>query len=104
MDLSFSTPEEIVQRICERLRVERMAQSMTQGELAARAGISKATISNVESGHSVRFEYIVRIAMALGRINELESLFQPIIDSIADVDRYEATATRQRIRKQGPHA
>ena len=66
MDLSFSTPQEIVHRVCERLRVERVAQSMTQGELAARAGVSKSTISNVESGQSVRFEYIVRVAMALG--------------------------------------
>ena len=108
MDLSFSTPQEIVHRVCERLRVERVAQSMTQGELAARAGVSKSTNSNVESGQSVRFEYIVRVAMALGRANELENLFQPAIDSIADVNRYEATATRQRVRKhgkgQGQHA
>ena len=108
MDLSFSTPQEIVHRVCERLRVERVAQSMTQGELAARAGVSKSTISNVESGQSVRFEYIVRVAMALGRANELENLFQPAIDSIADVNRYEATATRLRVRKhgkgQGQHA
>lgn len=49
----------------------------------------------------MRFEYIVRVAMALGRANELENLFQPAIDSIADVNRYEATATRQRVRKHG---
>lgn len=104
MNLSFSTPEEVVQRICDRLRVERMAQSMTQGELAARAGVSKSTISKVESGQSVRFEYIVRVAMALGRASELENLFQPILDSIEDVNRYEATATRQRVRNKDTHA
>lgn len=104
MNLTFSTPEEVVQRICDRLRVERMAQSMTQGELAARAGVSKSTISKVESGQSVRFEYIVRVAMALGRASELENLFHPILDSIEDVNRYEATATRQRVRNKDTHA
>lgn len=104
MELLFSTPGEVVQRVCDRLRVERVAQSMTQGELAARAGVSKSTISNVESGQSVRFEYIVRVAMALGRVSELENLFQPALDSIEDVNRYEATATRKRVRNKTSHA
>ena len=102
MELLFSTPGEVVQRVCDRLRVERVAQSMTQGELAARAGVSKSTISNVESGQSVRFEYIVRVAMA--RVSELENLFQPALDSIEDVNRYEATATRKRVRNKTSHA
>jgi len=104
VELNFSTPEEIVQRICDRLRVERVAQAMTQGELAARAGVSKSTISNVESGHSVKLEYIVRVAMALGRSSELENLFLPSLGSIDDVNRYEATANRQRVRNKGSRA
>ena len=39
LDLSFSKPDEIVKRLCERLRMERLAQEMTQADVASRAGI-----------------------------------------------------------------
>lgn len=104
IDLFFESPDEVVRRLCDRLRIERVAQSMTQGELAMRAGVSKATVSNIELGRSPRLDYIVRIAMALGRADELDKLFLPVLESIEDVNRYEATATRQRVRKKGQNA
>lgn len=58
------------------------------------------TLSNLENGQNISFETLVRIAMVLGRVKELEALFQPKVDSLDDVLRYEASAKRQRIRKQ----
>ena len=46
LDLGFSKPEEIVKRLCERLRMERLAQEMTQADVASRAGIGTNTVSN----------------------------------------------------------
>lgn len=56
LDLSFSKPNEIVQRLCERMRIERLAQGMTQTDLAGRAGIGTNTVSNLEAGRNVGFE------------------------------------------------
>lgn len=100
LDLSFSKPSEVVKRLCERLRTERLAQQMTQADVAGRAGIAINTVSNLEAGRNVGFENLVRVAMVLGRGKELENLFVPKLDSLADLQRYEEGAKRQRIRRK----
>ena len=104
LDLSFSKPEEIVKRLCERLRMERLAQQMTQADVAGRAGIGTNTVSNLEAGRNVGFENLVRVAMVLGRTKELEALFLPKLESLDDIRRYEESATRQRIKRKPGHA
>lgn len=100
MDLSLSKPSEIVKRLCERLRKERLAQQMTQADVAGRAGIGTNTVSNLEAGRNVGFENLVRVAMVLGRSQELEALFLPKLESIDDIRRYEEGTRRQRIRRK----
>jgi transcriptional regulator with XRE-family HTH domain len=100
LDLSFHKPGEVVKRLCARLRTERLAQDMTQADLAGRAGIGVNTVSNLEAGRNVGFEAVVRVAMVLGRIKELEALFQPKLDSIEDIRRYESSANRLRTKKK----
>ncbi|WP_442953100.1 helix-turn-helix domain-containing protein [Pectobacterium sp. A5351] len=95
----MSKPDEIVKLLCQRLRKERLSQQMTQSDVAARSGIGVNTVSNLESGRNVGFENVVRVAMVLGRGNELEALFMPKIDSLDDLLRYEKSATRQRIKR-----
>lgn len=103
LDLSLSKPSEIVMRVCERLRTERLAQQMTQAEVAARAGIGTNTVSNLEAGRNVGFENVVRVAMVLGRAKELEGLFLPKLDSIEDIRRYEDSLNRHRIKRKAGH-
>lgn len=100
LDLSFNKPSEVVKRLCARLRTERLALNMTQADLAGRAGIGANTVSNLEAGRNVGFEAMVRVAMALGRIKELEGLFLPKLDSIEDIQRYESSANRVRTKKK----
>jgi transcriptional regulator with XRE-family HTH domain len=104
MDLSFSKPDEIVKLLCERLRKERLARQMTQADVAARAGIGVNTVSNLEAGRSVAFESVIRVAMVLGRLNELEALFKPRLDSVDDMLRYENSATRHRVKRKSNNA
>ncbi|WP_332379785.1 helix-turn-helix transcriptional regulator [Burkholderia ubonensis] len=104
MDLSLSKPSEIVKRLCERLRTERLALQMTQADVAGRAGIGINTVSNLEAGRNVGFENVVRVAMVLGRGKELEGLFLPRLDSLEDVRRYENSARRQRAKRKSSHA
>lgn len=48
--------------------VERFRGEATQADLAARAGVSRATINRIERGHaeSVTFDTVNKIAAALG--------------------------------------
>jgi len=100
MDLNFKRPEEIVQLLCERLRKERLFLGMTQADVAARAGVGVNTVSNLEAGRNVSFENLVRVAMVLGRLKELEELFKPHLNSVDDILRYENNTTRQRIKRK----
>lgn len=104
MDLSFSKPDEIVKLLCERLRKERLARQMTQADVAARAGIGVNTVSNLEAGRSVAFESVIRVAVVLGRLNELEALFKPRLDSVDDMLRYENSANRYRVKRKSSNA
>src|SRR5690606_9663117 len=80
--LGIIKPEEVVKLLCARLRQERLAQQMTQAEVAARAGIGVGTLSNLEAGRSVAFDSVIRVAMVLGRLNELEQLFMPRLSPV----------------------
>ena len=93
----------MVSLLCDRLRKERINQQMTQSELAKRAGIGVNTLSNLESGKNTGFENIIRVAMVLGRTDELQGLFKPRLESLEDLRRYESTLTRKRIRSKGGH-
>ena len=104
LDLSFTKPDEIVRRLCARLRAERLALQMTQADVARRAGVGANTVSNLEAGRNVGFENLVRVAMVLGRTKELEGLFLPRLDSLDDIRRYEDAATRQRIKRKSGDA
>lgn len=100
LDLSLTRPDELVRMLCGRLRQERITQQMTQSDVASRAGLGVNTVSNLESGRSVNFESVVRVAMVLGRSKELETLFQPRLESLDDLRRYEEGISRKRIKKR----
>ena len=100
MDLNFKKPEEIVTLLCERLRKERLYLEMTQADVATRAGVSVNTVSNLEAGRNVSFENLVRVAMVLGRLKEVEELFKPHLNSVNDILRYESNTARQRIKRK----
>ncbi|NBB12693.1 helix-turn-helix domain-containing protein [Pseudomonas sp. SLFW] len=98
-DFNFSKPDEIVKQLCERLRTERLAQQMTQSDLAGRAGVGVTTVSNLEAGRNVGMETVVRVAVVLGRSKELEALFLPRLESVDDIRRYERSTRRQRVKR-----
>lgn len=104
MDFTLSKPNEMVKLLCARLRTERLAQQMTQADVAARAGIGVNTLSNLEAGRSIAFDSVVRVAMVLGRLDEIEGLFKPKLDRLDDILRYENSAQRQRIKKKTKNA
>lgn len=60
--VSFTPPLETVG---ERVRRQRKRLKLTTQELAAKAGVAKTTVANVEAGASVRESTLLRLAEAL---------------------------------------
>ena len=98
-DFTFATHQEICKELGMRIRSHRMALAMTQPEVAERAGVSKGTISNIESRGQGTLESLVRVLQALGLSQELQPLFQPKPTSIAQLAQLEQ-AQRKRVSRK----
>jgi transcriptional regulator with XRE-family HTH domain len=99
----LSTSDEICAEIGNRLRQQRLAQNLTLAELAERSGLHRRSIENVETKtHTASLESIVKVAMRLGIISELENVFVFQIQSIAQMEQ--AGQARQRARPKRKHS
>jgi transcriptional regulator with XRE-family HTH domain len=99
LHFGLATRNEIAQEFGNRLRVHRLAQNMQQHELAARAGISLRTLGEFERSGRGSFEVFLRVAMTLGLIESMSSLFELKAKSIKDMEKL--SQKRQRAsRKQ----
>ncbi|MES2662028.1 MAG: helix-turn-helix transcriptional regulator [Pseudomonadota bacterium] len=99
MNFKLSTYSEICEVIGKRLNTQRISQSLTQIELAKRAGVSTGTIKNIENNGQVSLESIIRVVIVLGLVDELEPLFKLNIKSIAQMEKSEITRRRVRHKK-----
>lgn len=89
LDLGFATFEEVCKELGSRLKAHRLAQMLTQEELAGRAGVSTGTVKNLENKGQSSIESAVRVALALGLSNDLQELFKLQVKSIAQMEQAE---------------
>ncbi len=95
----FCVESEIRATLAGRLKALRLAQNLQQSELAAAAGISRGTVQNLETRAQCSFDSLVRIAMALGVVDDLETVFVRQPTSIAEMEQ---AALPPRRRASGP--
>lgn len=99
LDFTFATYKEICAELGIRMRAQRIALNLTQPEVAERAGLSKGTISNIETQGQGTLESFVRVLQALGLALELQTLFQLKPTSIAQLEKLERSQ-RKRVSRQ----
>jgi len=97
LDFGFATYKEICKELGARLKAQRLSLSLTQEELAARAGVSPGTVKNLENKGQSSMESAIRIALALGLSDHMQELFKLQVKSIAQMERAE-----QAKRKRAP--
>jgi len=97
IDFKTASSSQIEQALGELLARHRLNNNLSQVVLAERAGVSLRTIKRVENGEGSSLDTFVRILIALGLQENLESLI-PIAD-FSPLDRIdEKTHERQRAR------
>lgn len=82
----LATSDEIAKELAIRLRRHRLAQNLQQSELAARAGISRKTLTTFEQSGRVSLDVLLRIVSALGLAETMSTLFEVQQKSIKDME------------------
>jgi len=96
--LTMVDPAEMAQILAHRFRELRLLKGWTQKTLAARAGITVASLRRFESIGKASLELVLKIAHALDRLEEFEPLFQP--PPARSIEELEQRTTRP-VRKRG---
>ena len=82
----WDTPSDVTKRLAERMRSIRKRKNLTQEVLAARSNVSYASLRRFESTGSISLESFIKIAMELGVIGEINSLFtRPVYRNIEEI-------------------
>ena len=85
--MQLHTPREIQTLLVDRLRTLRLREGLKQTTLAARAGVPIATFRRFEKTGRGTLQTFLRVAHALGRLDELSSLFEtPAIRTLDDLE------------------
>lgn len=100
MEFTLASPTEILRALGARLRSQRLAQNLTQGELAGMAGLSVGAVRKLEASGQCALGTLVRVAQALGVAHELQPLFELPRQSIAQMEQAAAAQQRQRARRK----
>ena len=73
MKISFySSNNEVLSEIGNRIKSQRIAMNMTQKEMAERTNLTQKTISNLENGKDVSFSTVIDVLRCLGQLQGLD--------------------------------
>lgn len=98
--LPLKTPSELASELADRIRALRLTRNWTRATLAARAGVTTASLKRFESTGKASLELVLDVALALERLDELDALFQPLgPQSMAELEEQTRRPTRTRGRR-----
>lgn len=97
-----SNTEDWLARLGDALRDLRLARNLGQNELAARAGVARSAVQNLEAGHG-NLTTLVRVIRSLGREDWLAALAaQPTINPLHMVQQKKRQRASRQPRGQSP--
>lgn len=99
MQFLLATASEICAELGARLRLQRLQQGLSQQELALRSGLGLASVKRAEQGGALALDNWLKLVLTLGLAHELQEVFVPRAQSIAELQRIHAKP-RQRAPRQ----
>lgn len=99
MELIMMSPAELAAELGSRIRDERLRQNLTQRTLAARAGVSRLTVTRMEATGGATLTNLLSVVVALRRVDTLEGLLRPPEPQTFDEFIDKSRPVRQRGRR-----
>lgn len=72
----FKTDKQMMDELAARVQSLRLQLNLTQQEVANKAGISRNTIKNIESGKGCSLSNFIKVSRVMGRAEDVELLFK----------------------------
>lgn len=76
IDVYALSDAQVLAKIGQNLRQERLRQNITQESLALSAGISLSSVKKIEKGEIGSFDSLVRVLRILGKLGDIAVLIQ----------------------------
>ena len=96
---SIHTPDEIACALAAGLKDLRLRRRWKRATLAARSGVTEASLRRFETTGKVSLANLLKLAAALGRLGEWDKLFHPPpAASIAELERRQSAPAPKRGR------
>jgi transcriptional regulator with XRE-family HTH domain len=95
---NLSSSQSICTQLGGRIKRLRLAQNLAQQQLADMTQSSLSSIRRLEAQGQGSLEFVVRVVQALQAVEQLESLFEQPVQTIAQAEREQSLALRQRAR------
>lgn len=97
--MTLLSPVELAAELGQRVRRERLRQNLTQRTLAARAGVSRVTVTRMEADGTATLTSFLAVMSALRRAGDLGEILEP--PPAVTVDEFIAAGepTRKRGRR-----
>lgn len=98
--IPMHVPAEVERLLARRVRELRLLAGWKQTTLAARSGVTLASLRRFETTSKVSLESLLRLCHALGRLDEFAQLLQPpVVRSMAELEARESAPVRKRGRQ-----
>ncbi|MEN9444280.1 MAG: hypothetical protein RIS47_1170 [Bacteroidota bacterium] len=98
--LGTQNPQKIAELVSINFKRYRLAQNLTQDELAVRSGVALSTLKRFEQKAEVSFGHLLLLASALNATAAFSELFAlPESETMADFLKKNEKPNRQRARK-----
>ncbi|MDF3047875.1 MAG: family transcriptional regulator [Candidatus Midichloriaceae bacterium] len=94
------TPQEMQKKIASAVRSKRLELNLSQQSLSAMSGVSYGVLKKFERTGQISLESLLKLALALGKMNDFNGLFAPDKPEAAlSLDDLIEDSTRKRGRK-----
>jgi transcriptional regulator with XRE-family HTH domain len=98
--LTLLTPGELASNLAAQAKALRLFKGWTRDTMARRAGVTPSSLKRFENTGQASLDLVLKVAHALGRLDEFEQLFQPpAAQSIAELEQRSTGPRRKRGRR-----